>query len=88
MRGTPWKSLGRKCGYRGLTHPNPHKPAATPAGRVNVNAWLVRHGYALAYRRYSTKYIPEEDQAKAAPAGIWAGEFVPPWDWRRGKRLP
>lgn len=19
-------------------------------------------------------------------AGIWAGEFVPPWEWRRGKR--
>ena len=20
-------------------------------------------------------------------AGMWAGEFVKPWDWRRGKRL-
>ena len=27
------------------------------------------------------------DQAKAAQAGLWAGEFVPPWDWRRGARL-
>ena len=31
------------------------------------------------YRRYSTKYVPEEDQARAAQAGIWAAEFVPPW---------
>ena len=30
----------------------------------------VRQGYALAYRRYSTKYVPEEDQARAAWTGI------------------
>ena len=23
----------------------------------------------------------------AARRGIWAGEFVKPWEWRRGKRL-
>ena len=40
----------------------------TAAG-VNVNAWLVRHGHALAYRRYSTKYVPQEDQAKAGGGG-------------------
>ena len=57
------------------------------AGGVNVNAWLVRHGHALAYRRYSTKYVPQEDQARTGRAGIWAGEFVPPWEWRQGKRL-
>ena len=58
----------------------------TAAG-VNVNAWLVRQGHALAYRRYSTEYVPDEDQARAGRTGIWAGEFVPPWDWRRGERL-
>ena len=57
-------------------------------GGVNVNAWLVRHGHALAYRRYSTQYVPQEDQARTGGMGIWAGEFVPPWEWRRGKRLP
>ena len=54
---------------------------------TDLNGWLVRQGHALAYRRYSTTYVPQEDQAKAAQAGIWAGEFVPPWDWRRGQRL-
>ena len=54
---------------------------------TNLNAWLVRHGYALAYRRYSTKYVPEEDQARAARAGLWAAEFVAPWAWWRGQRL-
>ena len=53
----------------------------------NVNARLVYEGIALAYRRYSKKYVPEEDEAKAAKRGMWAGEFVAPWDWRRGERL-
>ena len=57
------------------------------ADGTDLNGWLVSQGYALAYRRYSTKYVPQEDQAKAARAGVWAGEFVPPWDWRQGKRL-
>ena len=43
---------------------------------------------ALAYRRYSKKYVPEEDEAKAAKKGMWAGEFVAPLDWRRGEILP
>ena len=57
------------------------------ADGTDLNGWLVRQGHALAYRRYSTTYVPQEDQAKAAQAGLWAGEFVPPWDWRRGVRL-
>jgi len=57
------------------------------ADGTDLNAWLVRQGYALAYRRYSTRYVPEEDQARATQAGIWADEFVPPWAWRRGQRL-
>ena len=56
-------------------------------GGRDVNAWLVREGWALAYRRYSRAYVKEESAAKAAKRGLWRGEFVPPWDWRRGKRL-
>ena len=51
------------------------------ADGTDLNAWLVRQGHALAYRKYSTTYVPQEDQAKAAQAGLWAGAFVPPWDW-------
>ena len=35
----------------------------------------------------SRDYIGEEADAPAARRGIWRGDFVPPWDWRRGKRL-
>ena len=53
----------------------------------DVNAWLVAEGWALAYRRYSRAYVDEESAAKAARKGVWRGEFVAPWDWRRGERL-
>ena len=53
----------------------------------DVNAWLVREGWAMAYRRYSMAYVGEEASARRAKRGLWRGEFVPPWDWRRGDRL-
>ncbi len=53
----------------------------------DINAWMVSQGLALAYRRYSLDYVDEEADARAARRGIWAGEFVKPWEWRRGKRL-
>ncbi len=58
----------------------------TVAGE-DMGAWIVSHGLALAYRRYSLDYVDEEAEAQAARRGIWAGEFVKPWEWRRGKRL-
>lgn len=54
----------------------------------SVQEWLVTNGYALAYRSYSKEYIPAEEKAHAAGAGIWAAEFVNPWEWRKGTRLP
>ena len=53
----------------------------------DLNAWLVSQGYALAYRRYSTRYVEQEEAAREAGRGVWAGRFVAPWDWRRGERL-
>ena len=31
--------------------------------------------------------VGQERAAKAARQGLWRGEFVVRWDWRRGKRL-
>lgn len=55
--------------------------------KKDIAAEMVRNGYALAYRKYSDRYIGEEINAKAGRLGVWAGEIVPPWEWRRGKRL-
>lgn len=53
----------------------------------DLNAWMVRQGWALAYRRYSRAYVAEESEARTARRGMWRGDFVKPWDWRRGERL-
>ncbi len=55
------------------------------AGAVSVNAWLVENGHALDYRKYSDDYIDEEHIAQSHHAGIWAGLFQPPWEYRHGK---
>ena len=57
------------------------------ADGTDVNGWLVSQGWALAYRRYSKRYIPQEEMARKGRRGIWAGRFTKPWQWRRGKRL-
>jgi len=56
------------------------------AGSVNLNEAMVRSGWAVAYRRYSARYVPAEDEAKGKGAGVWASVFVPPWKWRRRER--
>ena len=57
----------------------------TTSQGVDVNAWLVAHGWALA--AYSTDYHDEEAQARAQRRGIHQGMFVNPSDRRRGQRL-
>ncbi len=55
-------------------------------GGKDLNAMLVGEGWALAYRDYSEKYVPQENVARKASKGIWAMQFVPPWEWRKAKR--
>ncbi|WP_448478760.1 thermonuclease family protein [Pseudoxanthomonas mexicana] len=55
-------------------------------GNDDLQAWLVSNGWALAYRQYSTDYVAAEQHARAARVGMWQGEFVPPWEWRKQGR--
>jgi endonuclease YncB( thermonuclease family) len=48
----------------------------------DVSAWMVRSGWALSFTRYSHQYDKDEGVARAAGAGLWAGSFIAPWDWR------
>ena len=44
---------------------------------------MVRNGYAVAYRKYSKRYILEENFAKEEKLGIWIGSFLEPEKWRK-----
>ena len=52
-------------------------------GKINLNRWMVRNGYAIAYRRYSKEYVIDEEFAKENKLGLWRGKFLKPEKWRK-----
>ena len=49
----------------------------------SLSSYLVRSGYAFAYRKYSKKFIKDEDYARINRLGMWSMKFEYPWDFRR-----
>ena len=48
----------------------------------SLSKYLVRNGHAVAYRRYSMKFVEDEDYAKQNKLGLWSMSFDYPWDYR------
>lgn len=98
--GKPWRcgkdaafalsdKIGRKpvsCEAKGKPDRYGRMIAICRLGDEDLNAWMVRWGWAMAYRQYSKAYIGEEAIAREARRGIWASEFTPPWEWRKQDR--
>jgi endonuclease YncB( thermonuclease family) len=58
--------------------------ASCQVGGADLGEAMVRSGNALDYPRYSRgRYRQAERDAEIRRAGMWAGRFVPPWEWRR-----
>ncbi len=55
------------------------------AGGTDLNGAMVLQGWALAYRKYGVDYVDQEAVARDARVGMWRGEFVPPWEWRKNR---
>ena len=51
--------------------------------KESLSSYLVRSGYAFAYRRYSKKFVIDEDFAKKNQVGMWSMNFDYPWDYRK-----
>ena len=51
--------------------------------KEDLNKWMVRNGYAIAYRRYSKDYVLDEKFAKTNKIGVWSGTFLKPEKWRK-----
>ena len=49
----------------------------------SLSSYLVRSGYAFAYRKYSKKYVKDENYARINSIGMWSMEFDYPWDFRK-----
>jgi len=52
----------------------------------SLSSYLVRSGYAFAYRRYSKKFVLDENYARINKIGMWSMEFDYPWDYRKAKK--
>jgi endonuclease YncB( thermonuclease family) len=50
---------------------------------LSLSSFLVRQGYAFAYKKYSKKFVEDEDYARLNKLGIWSMDFEYPWDYRK-----
>ena len=55
-------------------------------GDKNLALTMVRNGYSVVLPDSTPDYIEAEKQARTAKLGLWQGDFVPPWDWRKGRQ--
>jgi endonuclease YncB( thermonuclease family) len=93
-KGLPWRCgtvardrLIQHIGSRPVSCPTSGKDVygrwlASCSVDGDLGTWLVAEGLALAFVRYSTRYVAAEAVARNARKGMWAGAFVAPWDWR------
>jgi len=51
-------------------------------GTTDIQAHMVRQGLAWAFVKYSSDYVPEETEARAAHRGIWQADTQKAWDYR------
>ena len=51
----------------------------------SLSSFLVRSGYAFAYKKYSNKFIEDEKFAKSNKLGLWKTVFEYPWKFRKKK---
>lgn len=72
----PWT-----CTITGTDRYNRSLGSCTSGGE-DVQGWLVRQGLALSFVRYAHTYDADEAAARQAKAGLWAGCFIAPWEWR------
>ena len=70
------------CNRRQVTDRRGRIVARCEVDGEDIQKWLVRNGWALSYARFSKDYEPDEKAAREAKAGMWAGAFIAPWDWR------
>lgn len=52
----------------------------------DLGGWLVSNGWALDYPEFSNGYYSKhQSSAKSRSLGIWDGEFIAPWEWRKSQ---
>lgn len=94
--GTPWScGVEARDALRHFVGTDPvtcEREDTDRYGRIVATCWargadlgkmMVTQGMAVAYRRYSFRYVKDEAQARGEGRGIWTSTFDRPEDWRR-----
>jgi endonuclease YncB( thermonuclease family) len=55
------------------------------SGTTDINAEMVRGGFAWAFVKYSNAYVAEEAEARKRGVGIWQAPTTTAWDHRAGR---
>jgi endonuclease YncB( thermonuclease family) len=53
---------------------------------ADLNEEMVANGWAIAFRRYSDRYVADEARARAGKLGLWSSDFEPPQQYRAEER--
>ena len=49
----------------------------------SLSSYLVKSGYAFAFRKYSKKFVKDENYARKNKLGMWSMNFEMPWQYRK-----
>tara|TARA_B100001093_G_C26568805_1_gene902009 strand:+ start:32 stop:511 length:480 start_codon:yes stop_codon:yes gene_type:complete len=49
----------------------------------SLSSYLVKRGYAFAFRKYSKKFVKDENYARKNKLGMWSMNFEMPWQYRK-----
>lgn len=60
--------------------------ATCHVGETDLAQWMVAKGWALAWTKYSRRYLPDMNQAERLMLGAWSGTFAKPWVFRKNNR--
>jgi endonuclease YncB( thermonuclease family) len=74
---TEWLAGGGpvECEVLGVTRSETHV-ARCQRDEIDLGAWLIGHGYALADRRAGRVYLRDQQAARSENAGLWRGDWA------------
>ncbi|MEM7171126.1 MAG: thermonuclease family protein [Pseudomonadota bacterium] len=62
--------------------------ARCTANGYDLSKGMADTGWAMAHPKTGQRYRAIQLNAREAERGLWRGDFVMPWEWRQGRRLP
>lgn len=66
-----------------MTTPKSDYVAVCTLGEYDIGATMISVGWAVANRALTDVYVPYEDMAHQKHLGLWEGQFVAPWTFRK-----